>query len=1055
MRKIVVLLAIMMAAAVPYRVRGQEERPVRMLLEAEDFAIERGWKVVPYGENYFASTFAITFLSRQTCLGAPEQAGPEALATLDVDVPVSDSFQLLARYEQPYQFSVEFDLEIVQDGKAVRRAFGRPGSLKYWAFQKGKTSAMQWWFWGGGDNIVWQKVEPVKLNKGKATLRLIAGKQLDAGKPRALAARRHVDVICLTNDVKGLAAHAKPLRNYLPFDGMLTQEGDLFVRVTNPRDGLGPCVPILAGFGSGQRSPWFVHDRDWPRTQVLRKGILVEPKPYRHAGPRASAVDPVLLAPELPFRKEIPPEQYLQPGETSGWVPLGQVLDSLNVSIWQPQARYLKGSSRTLDLELEFAIPDGKRGLRSMHRARVKGTGGYPFSAIGFEMPGNVRANPTIRTHLEALQWLKKQVDGFPKKGKSPRRLPIYGIMGFSGILGDKSDRGRTATDIALALGSNTLTPLNAVHAGALGIPKGRKALAAGHWPPSEEGVKKACDKYQAEGTLDQVALVSYGDEHYVPPARIDDRTLAAWMKERKITFDGPVKVTSDPKEPLFYYAQLCAFEKGVEKWAAATRYLSQRTGGQAVAGVNYGPASHNMVDEINFIRAFRLKGMSVAWSEDYCWQMPEFSVQIAGYRTSGFRAGTKEHGQPILQYVMPHSPGNVPRDVRLSFYTNIAHGAKMIHFYCATPSAVGITENYIVTSDVAMFRTVHDLCHEAGVFEDYILDGKVRPARVALLLSSVDDLRNPSTLQKGGHANAGRKAIYYALRHAQVPVDFLSEEDVIANRANDYQVIYVTQEYLHSRTIPALKRWVERGGTLVALCGGGFRDEWGKDNPATHELYGVKRQSLFKDDRYPVFQFKQDLPPYRPLGSATWGAVKDVPVILWKQSLEPADGKVLGTFKDGKPALIEHRWGKGRAVLFGFMPGLAYLKSGLALKPWDRGSTENAACHYLPTEMDAGLRKAIVDDFLPAGFVRPVTCSETLVETTCIDTAAPAARLAVPLLNYTGKPIAALTVRIDGLKQVRRIRSVEQGELKARSEDGALVLTLPLKVTDMLLIDR
>jgi hypothetical protein len=270
--------------------------------------------------------------------------------------------------------------------------------------------------------------------------------------------------------------------------------------------------------------------------------------------------------------------------------------------------------------------------------------------------------------------------------------------------------------------------------------------------------------------------------------------------------------------------------------------------------------------------------------------------------------------------------------------------------------------------------------------------------------------------------------------------------------------VIYVTQEYLHSRVIPALQRWVERGGTLVALCGGGFRDELNRLNPDTAALYGVKSQSLTKDDRYPVFQLKQDLPPYQPLELATWGmadrTVKDVPVILWKQTLEPADAKVIGTYRDGSPAVIAKPHGRGRAVLFGFMAGLAYLKSGLPLRPWDRGATDQAFCHWLPTGMDAGLRRALVDDFLPAGFVRPVECSEPLVETTCLDTAEPA-RLAVPLLNYTGRPIAALTVRINGLTGARRVRSVERGELKAEVQGEALVVRLPLEVTDMVLIER
>jgi hypothetical protein len=102
---------------------------------------------------------------------------------------------------------------------------------------------------------------------------------------------------------------------------------------------------------------------------------------------------------------------------------------------------------------------------------------------------------------------------------------------------------------------------------------------------------------------------------------------------------------------------------------------------------------------------------------------------------------------------------------------------------------------------------------------------------------------------------------------------------------------------------------------------------------------------------------------------------------------------------------------------------------------------------------MDARLRQRLVTDFLPAGFVRPVECSETLVETTCIDTQAN--RLAVPLLNYSGKTHERLTVRISGLAGARAVRSVERGPVPFETRDGATVVTLPLDVADMLLIDR
>lgn len=200
----------------------------------------------------------------------------------------------------------------------------------------------------------------------------------------------------------------------------------------------------------------------------------------------------------------------------------------------------------------------------------------------------------------------------------------------------------------------------------------------------------------------------------------------------------------------------------------------------------------------------------------------------------------------------------------------------------------------------------------------------------------------------------------------------------------------------------------------------------------------------------------KQDLPLYEPIDAVRWTAgdktIKDVPVIVWKQSLQPSDGKVIGSFKDGSPAVIEKAHGKGKAVLFGFLPGQAYLKSGLPIRPADRGSTDGAFTHFLPTDMDKDLRARLVDDFLSKDFVRPVVCSQTLVESSCIDSPG---KLGIPLINYTGKGIEKLTVTVYDLPQAAKVRSVERGELKPTFANGAMTVELPLGVADVLLIDR
>ena len=57
---------------------------------------------------------------------------------------------------------------------------------------------------------------------------------------------------------------------------------------------------------------------------------------------------------------------------------------------------------------------------------------------------------------------------------------------------------------------------------------------------------------------------------------------------------------------------------------------------------------------------------------------------------------------------------------------------------------------------------------------------------------------------------------------------------------------------------------------------------------------------------------------------------------------------------------MIARRHGRGRAIFFGFLPGQAYLKAGLPLRPFDRSVAEDSYTHYLPTTMDRGLRSAL-----------------------------------------------------------------------------------------------
>lgn len=1059
---------------------AQEKKPVRLFAEAEDFTVTSpGWKVLSYRDNYYASTFAVTFLSRMACLSAPDEIEPgkKAVAEQIITIPYDDTFEVMVRYEQPYAFACEFTVEVEQGGKVVGTfPCGRLTDLKVWAFNGHKRVPMERYGWSGTDNIVWQQPGSVKLAAGAAKLRLIATEQKDGDKPRVNIAKRNIDVVCLTNDKTGMEAQKKT--GYLEFDGWLVQDGDVFVRFTNPKDAPNAVVPIVAPFDQGQHSPYYVHIRDWPTQQVFKSGRTVSETKYTNAGPRSEKVKPDALAPVVvPPKGAIPDAEFLQPGDTSGWVPLGQLLDALNNSQWFPKVT-TKGKGGDVYLRLEFGIPDGKGGVKVVKDITVKGPA-QNLSPACFDVPGCVNPNPDhlaalikrywkpeIRTQKEVLDWLNAEVAKFPKVGSVPKRMPVYSIMGFSGAAGVFPE----AKQLALALGDNTAFG---------GIGKKRELVA--HWgDPSVDWIKK--QELTRKGGFDDLGIVSYGDEIHLPAIPLKDDEFAKWLTDKGVKVEGVVKYTTDKKDSLYYYSQIAAKEKGGAKYAAGTAYYKSKG---VLTGANYSPHANYLVTEIDYIRPFKLKALTMPWAEDYTWQVAEFSPQVVGYLVSGLRAGAKYDDLPIHMYVMPHSPGQLSNEFRLSYYTSIAHGAKMINYFCATPSAVGGTENYVDSSDLKMWKEIYTCTHEAGIFEDYIMDGKVRPAKVGLLLSSTDELITGVNNFSLALHNNERKALYYALRHSQTPVDFLSEDDVIEGRAKDYKLIYVTQQYLHSKCVDSLQKWCENGGTVVAMAGGGYLDEFQKENPATAKFYGATGSKITTDpnlvskyllkDNTPFFS-KHDLPQYEAMDAVQWNLaglpkkdqeanptpnhVFNVPVIAWKQSLTVTDGTMIGKFKDGSPAVISKTHGKGRAILFGFLPGQAYLQSGLPVRPVDRGASADSFSHFLPTSMRLHLLPRLTDDFL--GFnardAKPVVTTDGLVETTCIDTPAKGdapARLAVPLINWTGNELTSLTVTIRGVDKVSKVRSVERGELKYTQVKGGIQIQMPLNVADMLLIDR
>jgi len=132
-------------AAQAYRKPTQPVTPVSdttVIAEAEEFRVDLraeatlkpiDWQAKPWGANYYAATFANSFLSRKAFLGAPEQADGSS-ASITVQVPKAGRYLALARYEAAPRFETQFRLVVEQNGKKLDRLYGARDNLKIWAF---------------------------------------------------------------------------------------------------------------------------------------------------------------------------------------------------------------------------------------------------------------------------------------------------------------------------------------------------------------------------------------------------------------------------------------------------------------------------------------------------------------------------------------------------------------------------------------------------------------------------------------------------------------------------------------------------------------------------------------------------------------------------------------------------------------------------------------------------------------------------------------------------------------------------------------------------------
>jgi len=512
-------------------------------------------------------------------------------------------------------------------------------------------------------------------------------------------------------------------------------------------------------------------------------------------------------------------------------------------------------------------------------------------------------------------------------------------------------------------------------------------------------------------------------------------------------------------KPHLVYDSYIFRHELWFEENKRRTDLARQFFGKDILTGSNYNSCS---INPSQWIDIFRSGGFTTPWAEDWWWDLSEVSPQSWGLVFGVMRRAAVFHNSPMVFYTIPDNAEPADHLLRMNYFA-IANQVKHLNHFCIYHQGYATCDYVEYAQSKDKFTVFQRIADALGKVDKRLYYARMRPAQVAIVFTKPgsvwSDLQATCDAAQNPENNTGpvigpgnytlqqeeMRSIWLALRHSGIPVDVISDDDIANGYINRYKAAFLVGSQIQRSAVSALINWVKNGGALVGLCGGGLIDEYQQPVQEMYSLYGISdvkiqqtRMVVIPGDILHIGSLAAD----EPLGFVKMGS-SEMPALCLRSDIIPSGAKILSVYDDKKVAVARNVMGKGRAVLCGFMPGLAYVRPALVM-------TEHGYPYIMPEDYPADRRKSILSLFSPFKPVRPVTTSDYLVEATVQDGKYGSV---VTLVSFRNKP-KKVTVTLNAFSKAKKIVSTHSGALTIFKNNGIPAVTLNVDVGDILIID-
>ena len=340
-------------------------------------------------------------------------------------------------------------------------------------------------------------------------------------------------------------------------------------------------------------------------------------------------------------------------------------------------------------------------------------------------------------------------------------------------------------------------------------------------------------------------------------------------------------------------------------------------------------PDDWKMADAVDYWGTSFYPKHSYPVGRDAAWRgsLLDFSRSASDGKANGFYIGELQAGFGTIALRL--SGTVTPADERIWMWSAFARGAKGLSVYAWYPMSSGYESGGygLINLDGSLTeraRVAGGVAKVINANQDLFLDARAVPAEVAIVYNPMSYFvggRQPQPSsgaqgETGGMQQKSMQGYYRALFPTSVPVDFIHVDEIAHGKAGAYKMIILPYPLMLSEPVGrGLADFVKNGGALVSEARLAWNDERGRAQEiipgfGLSEVCGCRETSV-----------QQTVTGKTEITTAE-GKIRGA---LYEEVLTPTNGRIVGTFADGSPAIVESSFGKGKMMAIGTFLGASF----------------------------------------------------------------------------------------------------------------------------------